>query len=159
MLLILSAMFGAAAPAQEDAARIVERLEACRERREDGARLACYDAVVGPMAEARRAGRLIVLDRAKVVSERRRQFGLTSDDERATGVAEVRELAAKVREVGPAPTYGRVHIALDNGQVWESVGPMRRKPRVDQDVTVKAANFGAFRLQFDGGASQVKRVR
>lgn len=149
----------AVASQQQDAAGIVARMETCREKREDKERLACYDAVVGPLAEAQRAGRLIVLDRNEVIKERRRQFGLVNDDERATGVASVTELTATVRELAPAPAYGRTHIALDNGQVWESVGPLRRRPKVGESVKLRMGTLGAYRLEFEGGGAQIKRIR
>lgn len=157
--MLFSILILAVSPPQQDAIGVVARMEACRGKSDDKERLACYDAVVEPLAEAQRAGRLIVLDRNEVIKERRRQFGLVNDEVRATGVANVTELTATVRELAPAPTYGRTHIALDNGQVWESVGPMRRRPKVGESVKLRMGQLGAFRIEFDGGGGQIKRVR
>lgn len=137
----------------------IEAMEACRRVSADGERLACYDRIMASFSEARNRGELIVLDRDEVVKERRRQFGLVNDEARATGIAPITEIETEVREVQPAPTYGRTHFAFANGQVWESVGPARRPPRKGDKVKLVTGNLGAFYLESDGPRFQVKRVR
>lgn len=163
-LLILAA--SPAAAQRPDPARTVDQLAQCQSIAADAERLACFDEATRTITAARRDGRLLVLDRQKVVERKRARFGL--GPETVTGPAsDLEENAAALTEVTtsvvatvPAVATGRWNLQLANGSVWQTVETTSFPPRKGAPITVRAANLGGFRASVKGGRSfLVKRLR
>jgi len=154
-------------------------LEACATERDDRRRLACYDAEVARLAgpqPAAAAGESN--DSTEVPSAPSRQEGQQSGDAAddfgmtpalarkmkgngEEGAEEPDSLAAVVIRVDEKP-YGERIVYLDNGQTWEEISRNRNLPlAVGDDITVKSAAFGSYKLLGPGGKrfTRVRRVR
>jgi hypothetical protein len=154
-------------------------LEACAAERDDRQRLACYDAEVARLSgSAPAAGAGQSDDSAEASSAKPRQegrqsgaaagdFGMTPALARSMkgkveeGSEEPDSLAAVVTRIDEKP-YGERILYLDNGQVWEETSRNDNLPlAVGDDITVKAAAFGSYKLIGPGGKrfSRARRIR
>lgn len=147
---------------QSDKSIIPQTIDAvvrCRGIAADAERLRCMDAAVDRMEAARTSGDLIVLDREKVAERRKAQFGLASDGELTPGAPAITEVTTTISSVGPSPTYGRYQIAVATGQVWETIGTVRFRPKIGGSVTLRTATLGGFRADLGREVVAVKRVK
>jgi hypothetical protein len=77
------------------------------------------------------------------------------------GTEEPDSIAAVVTRVDEKP-YGERIVYLDNNQVWEEISRNRNLLlSVGDDITVKSAAFGSYKLIGPGGKrfTRVRRVR
>jgi hypothetical protein len=141
---------------------VTRQIAACRDVRDDGARLACFDKAATALTNAQRNGDLVVLDRKAVVERRQRAFGLPSANSMAAADvrgAEVKELTSVVRSTAPTRTPGRYSFRLADGSAWEMLDPID-PPRAGTTVTVTATRLGGFRAKLGARrAVLVKRLR
>lgn len=157
------------------AAEPKSNLEACATERDDKRRLACYDAEVARLAGTPAAAAASGSDSsAELAAAREGQpsgeaaddFGMTPALARkmkanGEGPEEPDSIAAVVTRVDEK-VYGERIVYLDNGQVWEEISRNRNLPlAVGDDITVKSAAFGSFKLLGPGGKrfTRVRRVR
>lgn len=151
---------GASADDKTVVTRTLDSLAECRKIESDTPRLACFDKAVANVESARAKGDLIVLDREKVVERRRAQFGLgTGGGDAGIGGEQVNAIETTITDFAQAPQYGRWHLQLANGQVWETIDPLRFAPKKGETLSIRSAAFGAFRAEFSRQNSQVKRLR
>ena len=161
------------------AAEPESNFEACATERDDRRRLACYDAEAARLAAPESSAAATKSDAsAEVPSATSRQedrqsgnavddFGMTpalarkmkGDGEE--GTEEPDSIAAVVTRVDEKP-YGERIVYLDNNQVWEEISRNRNLLlSVGDDITVKSAAFGSYKLIGPGGKrfTRVRRVR
>lgn len=148
----------------------------CAAERDDRRRLACYDAEVarfkGEAAVETSAGKPEHTDPAtREGSQPPEQepgsaaddFGMTpalarSKTDKSGGPEERKALAAVVVRIDEKP-YGERILYLDNGQIWEENSRNRNLPlAVGDEITVKSAAFGSYKLIGPGG-KRFTRVR
>lgn len=153
--------------------------KACAVERDDRRRLACYDAEVArlsgsaPAAGARESDDSAEASSAKPRQEGRQSgaagadFGMTPALARSMkgkveeGSEEPDSLAAVVTRIDEKP-YGERIVYLDNGQVWEETSRNRNlRLAIGDDITVKAAAFGSYKLIGPGGKrfTRARRIR
>jgi hypothetical protein len=147
-------------------------LAACRAIADDGARLACYDAlaeaattpaVAAPLPHAASpapAGAAVA--GAPTATD---LFGRDSDTAAAelgaaAGVTPLPELKATLTAVDRAPD-GRLRLTLDNGQAWSQVDTRRANLQPGDAVVIRRGAFGSFLLSAGRGqaALRVRRDR
>lgn len=144
--------------------KLMDELASCRAIAGATERLACFDAASDKVITARKKGDLLVLDRGVVVERKKARFGLALTDGAVFGggvedqATEVKEVETTVKEVGEA-SYGRYHIAMANGMVWETTEPVRYTPKIGAKAVLSTGLLGAFKLKTDGLIVKVKRVR
>ena len=150
-LLATSMVAAIACPAPltaQDAARSVKEMLDCRDVADGAGRLRCYDRTAGVVAAARNSGELVTLDRSKVVTAKKRGFGLPTPRVAARAVsdplADVRQIDGVVAQTRPAE-YGRWLIALDKNGVWKNIDPINGPPRTGAAIRIVRAGFGGFR--------------
>lgn len=140
----------------------LRRIAACREIRDDAARLGCFDRAATEVTDAQRSGDLVVVDRKAVVARRQRAFGLPAANGLAAADvrgAEVKELTGVVRATMPTRTPGRFRFSLADGSTWEMLDPVA-PPRTGETATITATRLGGFRAKIGTRhAVMVKRVR
>lgn len=172
----LALLVAAAGPPAASADEPKLNLKACAAEPDDKRRLACYDAEVArlsgsaPVAESD--------DSAEVSSAESRKEGQQSGNAAANfgmtpalarsmkgkdeGGSEVPDsIAAIVTRIDEQP-YGERIVYLDNGQVWEETSRNRTlRLSVGDDITVKSAAFGSYKLIGPGGKrfTRVQRIR
>lgn len=170
MLVVASALASAlaipaVAGAAEEGTRSVAAMLACRTTADDAERLRCFDRAVADVAAARSSGELVTLDRSKVVSARRKVFGLPAARpgraaaDGADALAAVQQIDAVVTETRPAE-YGRFLIALKGNGVWKNAEPLGSPPAKGAAIRIVRAGFGGFRATVGKGrAFLIKRVQ
>lgn len=136
----------------------------CRDVADGPARLACFDAAVAAMAQAREADDLMVISREEVRETRRGLFGLKlpsikifggkgEDD----GIESVKQLEATIAAVG----QGRKGFVfrLEDGAVWDQTdGAYIRTPKPGDPIVIERAALGSYFARVNGGVSiRVKR--
>lgn len=146
-------------PVGSDALR---QIAACRDVRDDAARLGCFDRAAGDVTDAQRRGDLVVVDRKAVVARRQRAFGLPAANGLAAADvrgADVKELTGVVRASMPTRTPGRFQFKLADGSTWEMLDPVA-PPRAGETATITATRLGGFRAKIGTRhAVMVKRLR
>ena len=159
--------FSVAAMAQTDpdSSRTLDALSACQRIATDAARLTCFDEAAGQIANARKSGNLLALDRGKVVERKRQQVGLADAGHNPLGGGEadrltrVTEVATTITAVKPAG-YARFALQLANAMVWETIEPLSLEPRPGTAITIRQAGFGGFKASIPGERTiLVKRRR
>lgn len=146
-----------AAPIQADAdsSKTLDVLAGCQAITTDPARLACYDAAASQIDGARKSGRLLALDRGKVVERKRQRFGLADAAQNPLGGGEadrltkVTEVQTTIASVKPS-SYARFSLQLANGTVWETIEPLTLAPRPGTAITIKQSGFGGFKASIRG---------
>lgn len=145
-----------AATAAEEGTRSVAAMLACRTVGDDAGRLRCFDRAAADVAAARSSGELVTLDRSKVVTAKRKVFGLpAARPGRATAdggdaLAAVQQIDSIVAEVRPAE-YGRFLIALTGNGVWKNAEPLGSPPARGAAIRIVRAGFGGFRATVGKG--------
>lgn len=141
-------------------------LTRCRNLVQDEARLRCYDAAAGALANATSSGSLILVDKEDVKRTRRSLFGLSlpkmpffGGD--ASAEEEVEEINAKVRSA----RVGRDDkwlVELDSGGAWQATEAVTRQspPKAGDSARIRKASLGGFLLSVEGRRSvRAMRVR
>lgn len=147
-------------------ARAGDALSDCRSIAADTARLACYDALVDGPAQP---GRTTASDQplpaaapAAALPSPEELFGrdVGQSDEivrRASGVGQLEEITATIEDVY-VPTYGKLVLTLDNGQVWSQVDSSSLHLRTGDKVRIRRASLGSYLLG-TSGSNKTIRVR
>lgn len=153
-LLIATAMLAAAveasaAPRPRDVASgVLAELTACRALTDNTARLACFDAATGKLAEATAKGDVKIVDREDIRTTRRSLFGFAlpavaffkGDD---TAADTPSEIDTTIRAVGGSE-YGKFALTMDDGAVWRTTEPLPRDPRPGMTVHLKRGALGNY---------------
>lgn len=153
------------------AADTVAMLETCAAERDDRRRLACYDAEVARIrsevaveaaAEEPGHGSPTTREGSRQPGSAVDDFGMTPvlarSKDKEEGSEERKTLIAVVIRIDEKP-YGERILYLDNGQVWEENSRNRNLPlSVGDEITVKSAAFGSYKLIGPGG-KRFTRVR
>lgn len=150
-------------------------LEACAAEPDDQRRLACYDAEAARLkreaveTSAPKPGYTAPGMRERSPMPARQpgtaveDFGMTpalarSKKDKGEAPEEPKTLAAVVVRIDEKP-HGERILYLDNGQVWEENSRNRNLPlAVGDEITVKSAAFGSYKLIGPGG-KRFTRVR
>ena len=151
---LMTAAVPMAAAAAERPAKTLAAMTACRATVDPGQRLACYDAAIGPLAEAVANGDVKVLDREEVRQTRRSLFGFelpklpffSGDDSARDTPTEIDTTVASFRSAG----YGNFSFTMADGSVWQTKEPLPRDPRGGQAVKIKAGALGNYFLGING---------
>ncbi len=157
-----------------DSPPALQKVFDCRAITDNTARLACYDANVGQLSEARTRGDIAMVDREQVKDAKRKLFGFSlpsislfnhddkddKDIRKAARADEVEEITAKIRTVGHN-AEGALVITLEDGARWEQTDAMifGRAPKPGSTATIKRGAFGSFKVSIDGSPSaKVRRI-
>ena len=152
----------AAAPPRPSA--LVGALTACKDVVADPARLACYDAAAGRLAEATAKGDLRVVDREDIRETRRSLFGFTlpklpffgGDDSAGDTPEQIDTVVRDVHDEG----YSKFTLVMEDGAVWRTTEPLPRDPKPGAKVHIKSAALGSYFMTVNGGRSiRAMRVR
>lgn len=141
----------------------VERLLACRALTAPTERLACFDAAVGELETARRAGEVAVIDRTQIEQSRRESFGFSLPSmSRMLGVgpqAELEEIETTLVSASRAGGQGEWTFRLADGGTWRQIDSMSAvfRNRPGEPVRVRRGAIGSFLLTV--GSSRAIRVR
>ena len=157
------------------AARAGDGLAECRSIAADSARLACYDALVDrpanagetapgqPLAAPAAVAATAAAPVAAPLPSPEELFGrdvVQSDAmvRQASGAGQpLAEITATVTEL-LLPPYGKLVLALDNGQVWSQVDSSRLDLRTGDEVRIRRASLGSYLLATTGSKKTI-RVR
>lgn len=165
--LLVGAAQAQAGQAKQDAAppAVVQAPLDCRGLAEASARLRCYDAAVGALAEATRSGAIVVLDRNSVRRTKRSLFGFDLPDLPFFGAdgdepREPKELIAKVKSARP---FGHQMwlVELETGASWQTTEPTPNLllPRPGDEIKIRKSVAGGYMLQIGQQLIRTKRVR
>jgi len=172
----LSVMFASTATAQ------MAGIEACQATQDPAQRLQCYDALFPTSSISMSPKVESVESPTSKIEQAEKNFGdktaqKKDDLVRPVIIAQKEEKVAKVKvpeitsisqQVSRIDTFGykKLRVYLKNGQVWEQVGSVTRRPPKVSDkrpliAEIKTGALGSFSLQFDGRGREikVKRVR
>ena len=173
---VLVAAGSSQARGPSDSPPALQKVFDCRAITDNTARLACYDANVGQLSEARTRGDIAMVDREQVKDAKRKLFGFSlssislfnhdkddkgdKDIRKAARADEVEEITAKIRTVGHN-AEGALVITLEDGARWEQTDAMifGRAPKPGSTATIKRGAFGSFKVSIDGSPSaKVRRI-
>lgn len=137
----------------------------CRQIADPQARLSCYDARAGVLAEATQNRQIVVADRADVERTRKSLFGyalpvspiLGDDGEQA----EVKRLDTTVASARRSRDGGWI-IVLTGAGTWEQVDSkaLPLSPRAGQKVVVTKGAIGSYFVSVDGqSALKMRRIQ
>ena len=133
---------------------------ACRDMVDDGARLSCYDAAIGALAEAQANEEIVVITGEEVRDTRRGLFGLKlpklfAGDDGKEEFTQIEATIAEVRQGRSGYTF-----VLEDGAVWTKTDDkFLRKPQAGQTILIKKAAMGSFWGRVEDGATfRIKRV-
>lgn len=141
---------------------MLEALTQCRTIAGGPERLACYDAAVGALDAAERAGELVVVDREQVRESRRRLFGFSVPSipllERGETPEEIDNLATTITSARQAPD-GKWVLELADGSVWRQIDSTRvnTSTRPGTPVQIRRAALGSYFLSVNGARSMRAR--
>ena len=165
IVLLAVAVPAATAPRAKDAATgVLAELAACKAVADNGARLACYDAAAGRLAEATAKGDVKIIDREDIRQTRRSLFGFQlpkvaffkGDD---TAADTPTEIDTTLKSVGPAE-YGKFTLTMEDGAVWRTTEPLPRDPRPGMPVHLKQGALGNYFMRVGSMRSvTAQRVR
>lgn len=146
----------------------------------DSERLACYDGLADRLGEAAAvakarkqaaaeaaakaaAGAALAAEQAAAAAEARKveRFGAESTGNReALDDGKLNELSAKAVEIF-TDKYGMYRLMLDNGQLWKQVDGKLLTVRRGDEITVKRAALGSYRLKVErqGRSVTAKRLK
>lgn len=169
-LVILSVALAAVATSSVSAGGIADdgppalrRVLDCRALTDDRARLACFDAGVAQLDEARAKGEVAIVDREEVKRTRRGLFGFSlpslaifgggkGDPRKEAERDELKEITGKVRAVARNSDGGWI-VTLEDGARWEQTDSviMGLSPKPGATATIKRAAFGSYKMSIGGG--------
>ncbi len=140
---------------------IIQKLFDCRTITDPAARLACFDAQVGVLAEAEATKAVVIADKDTMKKTEKGLFGFNlpkiglfgSDEDQ---IAEIEGKIASVRRIDRE----RWAFTLDDGAKWVQVVPkdLTRAPKAGMVVRLRRASLGSFLANIDNQpAVKVKR--
>lgn len=152
----LALSFHLAAGAASDS-ETVAALRACASEKDDGRRLACYDALT---SEAGTSVAPAVAVSAEQSFGYRGTVAREELDRQEAQKPKIEQLTANVTAIAFQP-QGEFVVTLDNEQVWAQKRPEPKiRPAVGETVTIKPGALGSFTLITAAGRStRVSRVR
>jgi hypothetical protein len=136
----------------------------CRSISDDAARLACFDAAVGKLADAQAAKEVMVLSSEEVRRTKRGlfgfvlpKFGLFGGDDDEDGIEPLKELTATIASFSGGT--GRYVFTLDDGAVWEQTdGAYLKRPKAGSQIVIRRAALGSYMARVDDGIGfRIKR--
>jgi len=136
---------------------VVEAIYQCRDIVENQARLACFDARVGEMAEADQRRDILFADRNQVKKTKKGLFGLNLSNLNIFGNGgdddddeQVNEITAKI--TGLRMVDRKLTLVLDDGARWQQIDsrnlPCTVKPGMD--IKIRRAALGSYLANIDG---------
>lgn len=136
----------------------VAALRACAGEKDDGRRLACYDALTSETDRSAAA--------PAVAASAEQSFGYRGSvareelDRQEAQKPKIEQLTARVTAIAFQP-QGEFVVTLENDQVWMQKRPEPKiRPAVGETVTIKPGALGSFTLITAAGRStRVSRVR
>jgi hypothetical protein len=144
-----------------------QELIKCKELADPQARLACFDAQVGRIEAASKAGDLVITDRATVRETRKGLFGFKlpslglfgggDGDDDKDEIKEITSTVQSARKFG----YGSWRLVLADGSAWEQVDAEQLvfDPVSGNKVRIYKGALGTYRMNIDGQrAIKVRRV-
>ncbi len=149
LTVLLAALTVPASAAPRDrGADVVGELTACKAIADNAARLGCYDAAAGKLAEATAKGDVKIIDREELRATRRSLFGFElpkialfkGDDTVADTPSEV---DTTIKAVNGAE-YGKFTLTMEDGAIWRTSEPLPRDPRVGMPVHLKRGALGNY---------------
>lgn len=151
---LVSTPLSAKPKAQEAAGNaLIQGLAACRGIAEETARLACYDAASGRLADAVERKELVFLDRQEVSQTRRSLFGFSMPNipflrDGGAEESEIETTIASATSLG----QGKWQIRLEDGAVWQTnetwLGLSDPRPR--QKIVIRRGALGNYFLRING---------
>ena len=174
ILPLLLAMIATPSIAQQqaDSPAALQKVLDCRSIADGAARLACFDAGVARLDQARTNGDVAIVDREEVRRTRRGLFGFNlpnlaifgghngNDPRKAAMDGELKEISGRTRAVAQNGYSGLI-ITLEDGARWEQTDSVAlgRSPKPGDTVTIKRAAMGSFKMNFAVGPSfRVRRI-
>ncbi|UAK23731.1 hypothetical protein [Sphingomonas nostoxanthinifaciens] len=166
--LVTEGVATAAAPADETPP-MVRKLLDCRTIGENAARLACFDAQAGAVADALKNRDLVVADQPQLQKARRSLFGLSIPILDTLVSAKPGDHAPRVEEgeseinatiASASQGYGGWTIVLDDGARWVQIDTQQlpRDPKRGMPVRIRKAAMGSYMANVDRMiAMRVKR--
>ena len=148
----------------DDGGQMTAALTRCRAIATDASRLACYDQAAATIAEALRAGELVVTTRQEEETRRRASFGLPPTDrltvEGPDGkTVEVDKSESVVRAIS-ASGYDRYLLTLADNSAWQTMEGMKFGPEIGDKIEIRSAALGSYLATIGGQrAVRIKRVR
>lgn len=155
---------GLLSPGLAGASSPTDSFMACAAEKDDGRRLACFDAAVAKARTQPAPPTEAVAVAAVPTLTKEEKFGLRGDlkQEKAKQAPELVELEAvtgKVTKIAAKP-HGQLIVTLDNGQVWYEIqANTGLRVKVGDQVTVKSGALGSYSLVANGRSSKVTRAR
>jgi hypothetical protein len=157
-------------------ARQPDGFDACAQKQDPAARLACFDEQVATRGGANSAQTPITTATGPKVATPTTPSAATSPGNRDMGLdaRQAREERRERGEAEPAPPAAIVArvvrviprrplisaFELDNGQVWEQTDAMSFPAKPQESVTIRHGMLGAFFLKSaDGAVVRVHRLR
>lgn len=162
---------GVAEAKDRKADKLLAPFTACGAITESAARLACFDAALAALDDAKEVVRLE--EEEDIVAG----FGFAEDDAKtpdAEAAAQAKATTEVIEEDGEVTIVsavtevytaigGRVVVLLANGQLWReaSNSSFRGAPRVGWQARIQRSGFGGYRMRFEEktGFLSVTRVR
>lgn len=141
-------------------------LEGCRDIRDDGARLACYDAASARAAPPPAAAPALAPPTPPPAAPQPTPEDLFGRDA-VTSEAMVREAAGIERPESldgviarvTTTAYGKRVVTLGNGQVWTQTDSVALKLEPGDTVTIRRAALGSYLLGPRGGGHSMRVTR
>ncbi len=149
---------GAPAAAQEGPSPLAA-IDACRAIGDDGQRLACFDRAAAALTASVKSRDILVVDRATLVKERRRQFGRVRKDDPAMSVGRIPdpvELKGKILAVQPAGQF--LTISVEGIGVWQTTEGTFQPPRPGVEVRITRGRLGGYLMSYGDRAVRARRI-
>jgi hypothetical protein len=155
---VLIALYFLAATAASDG--LETKLETCRSIADADERVACYDAIVDALADDGLDHAADTPKAAVVAPVTEENFGRSAEAIRReqlekAGVESMEELSATITDVRSIGRY-RVEVTLDNGQRWRQASGSGLGLDVGDEITIRPAALGSFRLSPAGSKRSMK---
>lgn len=135
----------------------------CRGQTDDAARLRCYDAAAGALADASSKGEVVVLNREEVRRTRRSLFGFNlpklpffnGDDSKDDQPEEIELTLKSIRQI----ESGKFVLGFEDGSTWQTTEAKSISPKVGQKITIKKAALGSYFIRVSGRAVRGMRIK
>jgi hypothetical protein len=151
-------MLLAAAPAAaQKAPGPVQDIEDCRSIPDVPERVRCYDKAAAALAEARRKGEVVIVDRDEVRRTRRSLFGFDLprlpffEGDKSADEDAPKEVEGTIKALRFMPN-DKWQVTLDSGAVWltTEVAVRQGPPKLGEPVKIRKAAFGSYMLSVKG---------
>ena len=131
----------------------IEALRACREERNDSARLACFDKATGDVMAALDGGEAKIVGSEEVERTRRGMFGFTMPKLGLFSGKDGEEMEILESTVtGVRRTRSTYELTIAEGSTWRISSPPSRlrAPEIGDPVVFKKAALGSYFIRIDG---------